>query len=163
MAITGNGYIKRPEFMMLADVSAGGGSPEWELIGDKIEELAITMNPNVATVTDVTGNTSTTLDKYEPTTSAEPFMAKRDSKLFGVLYDIVREEKTLSDVERLFCCVSVFDKDGDKYAAWTQKGIVAVQSFGGDTTGLSVPFEVHWVGGKTHGSFDPATKTFAGA
>ncbi len=168
MAITGTGYIKREEFKIFADVAATAGSPEWELLGDKVEELTLAMNPNVETVTDVTGNTSTTLDRYEVQTDISPVRAKRDSKLAGILYSIVKEEKTLSDVERTFLCVNVFDStttgEGAEaatvYAAWTQKAVIAVQSFGGNTQGLDIPFNIHWIGKRTHGTFNPATKAF---
>lgn len=167
MSITGNGYIKRKEFMVFADVAATSGTAEWELIGDKVEEMSLEMNPNVETVTDITGNTSTTLDKYEVQTSVSPMRAKKESKLFAILYDIVKEEKTLSDVERTFLCVNVFDVTGEgetaTYAAWTQKGVVAVQSYGGSTAGLDIPFNIHWSGEKKHGTFAPSTKTFTAA
>jgi len=167
MSIAGTGYIKREEFMTLMDVSADGTTPEWELIGDKVEEMSLEMNPNVETTTDITGNTSTTLDKYEVQTSVSPMRAKKDSKTFVVLYEIVKNEKTLSDVERNFLCVNVFDKTGESstvtYAAWTQKGVIAVQSYGGGTSGLDIPFNIHWIGKKIYGTFAPGTKTFTAA
>ncbi|HBC31319.1 MAG TPA: hypothetical protein DC024_08775 [Clostridiales bacterium] len=167
MSIEGTGYVKRKEFMVFADVSDTSGTPEWELIGDKVEEMSLEMNPNVETTTDITGNTTTILDKYEVQTSVSPMRAKRESKLFNILYEIVKEEKTLSDVERTFLCVNVFDVTGEgetaAYAAWTQKGIVAVQSYGGNTQGLDIPFNIHWTGQKTYGSFSPTAKTFTAA
>ena len=166
MSITGNGYIKREEFMTFADV-ATASTPEWELIGDKVEDMSLEMNPNVETVTDITGNTTTTLDKYEVQTSVSPMRARKESKLFALLYDIVKNEKTLSDVERTFLCVNVFDKSGEgasaTYAAWTQKGVIAVQNYGGNTQGLDIPFNIHWTGKKTHGTFNPADKEFTEA
>ncbi len=163
MSITGTGFIKRAEMMMFADVSSTA-TPEWELIGEKVEDMSIELNPNVETTTDVTGQTTTTLDKYEPSTSVEPMRAKRQSKLFAILYDIVKREKTLSDVERNFLCVNAFDEvqveTSTEYAAWTQKAVIAVQNFGGDTAALNIPFEIHWTGPKTYGTFDPVTKTF---
>lgn len=162
MAISGTGYIKREEFMTFADV--GEETPEWELIGDKVEEMNLEMNPNVETTSDITGSTTTTLDKYEVQTSVSPLRARRESKLAKILYDIVKEEKTLSDVERDFLCVNIFDKtEDDTYSAWVQKAVIAVQSFGGSTAGLDIPFNIHWQGAKTHGTFDPVTKTFTEA
>ena len=154
MSITGTGYIKRAEFMTFMDVSSTA-TPEWELIGDKVEELSLEMNPNVETVTDITSKTTTTLDKYEVQTSVSPMRAKKESKLFAVLYDIVKHEKILSDVERTCLCVNIFDSTAGTpitYAAWTQKAVIAVQSYGGDTKGLDIPFNLHWSGAKTHGT-----------
>ena len=97
--ITGTGAVKRAEFKLFSDVGEAD-TPEWELPGDRIEELSLEMNPNVETVTDVTGVTATTLDKYEEQTSVEPYYAKRESKLFAWLYSVVRDKKTLADVEK---------------------------------------------------------------
>lgn len=170
MAIEGTGYIKRADFKMFADV--GTDAKEWELIGDKIEEMMLNMNPNVETVTDVTGNTTTTLDRYEVQTDVTPMRAKKESELAKWLYEVVRDEKTLSDVEKEFLCVNIFDAtttttgvDPDivtttVYAAWTQNAVVAVQSYGGNTQGLDIPFNIHWTGKRTHGTFEPSSKAF---
>lgn len=172
MAISGTGYVGRPDFKVFAEVGSTAETKEWELLGDRVEEMGLEMNPNVETMTDVTGNTTTILDKYEIQTSVSPMRAKKESKLFSILYEIVREEKTLSDVEREFLCVNTFDATitttGEApdivtttvYAAWTQKGVIAVQSYGGNTSGLDIPFNIHWSGEKTHGTFDPVTKAF---
>lgn len=168
--ITGKGYIPRKDFMVLANVGEGG-TPEWELIGDRVEEMSLKMNPNIETISDITGMTETTLDRYAVETEVTPMRARRDSKLFAILYDIVKQEKTLSDVEREFLCVNVFDSEttgtGDAaittYAAWKQRAVIAVQSFGGGTAGLDIPFVIHWVGAKTQGSFNPAAKEFTAA
>lgn len=151
MSIAGTGYVKREEFKLFADVSAAE-TPEWELQGDKVEELSLEMNPNVTTVTDVTGVTSTTLDKYEVQTSIAPYRAKKESKLFAILYDIVKNQKTLSDVERTFLCVNIFAAETTAYEAWTQKAVIAVQSYGGGTEGLDIPYNIHWIGERTHGT-----------
>ena len=149
--ITGTGRIKREEFKLFADVGAAD-SPEWELQGSRIEELSLEMNPNIETVRDVTGITDMVLDSYDKKTSVSPYYAKRDSKMAVWLYNVVREEKTLSDVEKTFCCVNIFAGAEGSYDAWTQKAIVAVQSYGGNTKGLQIPYNLHWIGEKTFGT-----------
>lgn len=152
--IAGKGDIKRAEFKMFVDVSeAGDGSAaEWEIIGKKIEDMSLEMNPNVETLTDITGEVQTTLDKYEKQTSVSPYYAKRESKMAAWLYNVVREERTLSDVERTFLCVNIFAGADSKFDAWTQRAVVAVQSYGGDTKGLQIPYNIHWIGEKTFGT-----------
>lgn len=61
--ITGTGAVKRAEFKLFADVGEAE-SPEWELQGDRIEELSLELNPNVETVTDVTGVTISTSRRW---------------------------------------------------------------------------------------------------
>lgn len=152
--ITGTGDIKREAFKMFGDVSeAGDGtSPEWEIIGKKIEDMSLEMNPNVETMTDITGDVQTTLDKYEKQTSVSPYYARKESKMAAWLYNVVREERTLSEVERTFLCVNVFAGADGSFDAWTQKGVVAVQSYGGNTKGLQIPYNIHWIGQKTFGT-----------
>lgn len=159
MAITGEGAIKREEQLLFANVGTGS-TREWEVIGERIEELIQEMNPNIETGSDVLGNNWATLDRYEPSTSVEPFMAKRESKLFAILHEIWKYRKTLTDVELEFLMVDIFDGAEDTKGALLQKGIVAIQSYGGDTTGLGIPFNINWTGPITYGTFDGDTKTF---
>ncbi|WNX84366.1 hypothetical protein RWV98_17595 [Agathobaculum sp. NTUH-O15-33] len=149
--ITGTGYIKREEFKLFADVS-DTATPEWELQGDKVEDLSIEMNANVEKGTDVTGSAYADLDKYEEQTSVEPYRARKESKLFAILYDIVKFRKTLSDVQRKFLCVNIFKNASGTYDAWTQDCIIEVQSYGGDTKGLAIPYNIHWTGKRTYGT-----------
>ena len=152
--ITGTGDIKREAFKMFVDASetGDGSTPEWEIIGKKIEDMSLEMNPNVETMTDITGDVQTTLDKYEKQTSVSPYYARKESKMAAWLYNVVREERTLSEVERTFLCVNVFAGSDGKFDAWTQKGVVAVQSYGGNTKGLQIPYNIHWIGRKTFGT-----------
>ena len=150
--IAGTGDIKRREFAMFVDISLDDEGTNWEIVGRKIEDLSLEMNPNVETLTDITGLTQTTLDKYEKQTSVSPYYARRDSKMSEWLYNVVRNEKTLSDVEKTFLCVNIFAGADGSYDAWTQKAIVAVQSYGGDTKGVQIPYTLYWIGEKTFGT-----------
>lgn len=150
--IAGTGDIKRREFAMFVDISLDDEGANWEIVGRKIEDLSLEMNPNVETLTDITGLTQTTLDKYEKQTSVSPYYARRDSKMSEWLYNVVRNEKTLSDVEKTFLCVNIFAGADGSYDAWTQKAIVAVQSYGGDTKGVQIPYTLYWIGKKTFGT-----------
>ena len=150
--IAGTGDIKRREFAMFVDISLDDEGTNWEIVGRKIEDLSLVMNPNVETLTDITGLTQTTLDKYEKQTSVSPYYARRDSKMSEWLYNVVRNEKTLSDVEKTFLCVNIFAGADGSYDAWTQKAIVAVQSYGGDTKGVQIPYTLYWIGEKTFGT-----------
>lgn len=149
--IAGTGAVKREEFKLFANVGTEE-APEWELQGKRIEDLSLELNPNVETVTDITGITDTLLDKYEPQTSVSPYYARRESKLAAWLYNIVRDGKTLTEVEKTFCCVNIFAGAEGSYDAWMQKAVVAVQSYGGDTKGLQIPYNLYWIGERTHGT-----------
>ena len=157
--ITGTGYIKRSEHKLFADVGTAD-KPAWELQGDRNEDLSMALNPNVENGEDVTGKTYADLDKYEEETDVETYRAQRDSQWAQKLYDIVKYRKTLSDVVHKFCTVNAFAGEDGKYDAWVQEAVVAVQSIGGDTKGVNIPYNLHWVGERTFGTFDLSTLTF---
>lgn len=161
MAISGTGLIKRKEFMHFVNVGTTE-TPEWELLGEGIEELSREMNNNVENTTDILGNNVTTVTKGNQVSSFDPFKCRKDSKLFAKLYAIYTDDLELSDVEMEFLEVSVFDEVSDGvYSAIKQTGAIDLKSIGGDTTGLDMPFDVNYIGAKTKGTFTASTKTFA--
>lgn len=157
--IKGAGYIKRSEHKLFANVGTDA-SPEWELQGDRNDELNTELNPNVETGEDVTGKTYADLDKYEEETDVETYRAQRDSKWAAILFDIYKYRKTLTDAVHTFCVVNTFAGASGAYDAWTQQAVVAVQSVGGDTKGMNLPYNIHWMGERTYGTFDLDTLTF---
>lgn len=159
--IEGTGKIARKDVMHFVDISSTA-TPEFEQLGDGIESLTREMNNNVETKQDITGVTSTNITKGNQVSSFSPFKAKKDSKLFAKLYKIYTDDLELSDVEMDFLEVSVFDEISEGvYSAIKQRGAVDLKSFGGDTTGLDMPFDVNFIGKKVKGNFTVATKTFA--
>ena len=93
----------------------------------------------------------------------ETYRALRESKWAEILYNIVKYRKTLTDVVHTFCVVNTFAGVAGKFDAWTQKAVVAVQSTGGDTKGMNMPYNIHWTGERTYGTFDLDTLTFTPA
>lgn len=133
-----------------------------ELIGRGIEELSISQGANVTTVKDITGVTETSLDGYEKTTDLEPIYVRGGDKFSELLDTIEEQELTGDDVIKEFVVAKAYKKTADgKYSAWKQSAVVELTSFGGDTSGVQCPATLHWVGERTHGTFDPTTKTFA--
>lgn len=160
MSIKGEGKIKRKDVMHFANVGTKS-EPEWEQVGDGIEELTREMNNNVEAKTDITGNTSVTVSKGNQVSSVSPFKAKKESKLFQKLYQIYTDDLELSDVEMEFLEVSVFDEISEGlYSAIKQNAAIDLKSFGGPTTGLEMPFDINYMGEKEKGNFDPTTKTY---
>ncbi len=163
--IAGTGYIKRSEHKIFANVGTETPAPayEWELQGDRNEDMSTALNPNVESGEDVTGQVYADLDKYEEETDVETYRAKRDSKWAAILYDIYRGRKTLTDAVHSFCVVNTFAGADGAYDAWVQKAVVALQSVGGDTKGMNMPYNIHWIGERVYGTFDLETLTFTPA
>ena len=59
--------------------------------------------------------------------------------------------------------VHLWDEDESKtgsYVAYKEDAIIEVSSYGGDTTGYQIPFNVHHTGNRIKGLFALTTKTF---
>jgi len=46
------------------------------------------------------------------------------------------------------------------FVAYSEEAIIEVSSYGGDTTGYQIPFNVHHTGNRKKGTFNVTTKTF---
>lgn len=130
---------------------------KYEKLGEDLEELGIELNPTVDTKTNILGETSTNLTGYEKQTSVEPYYAKAGTDLFAFLQSIIDDEKTLDDVKTDIVEVHTWEADTEgAYTAYKQNVVIAVKSYGGSTDGYQIPFDIHFIGAKTKGTFTPA-------
>lgn len=152
--------IKRDMFLSLIDATPAA-APTWEMLGVSMEELSIEMNPNVVKFTNVLGETVVEVDRYEKSATIEPYKALKGTALFEFLKDIVENEKTHSDLETEVVNVNLFDEPaGGAYPAIREKVVIAVTSYGGSNEALQIPFEVHFTGIRTKGTYNRTTKEF---
>lgn len=155
---------KREQYLVLMNVAASGATtPEYEALGKDNEDMSQTLNNEVNATKNVLGQTSVEVTKGNQTTSVDPFKMDDTSKIATILHDIFVNEKELSDVEHEFIQVflnkPVAESEGE-YEAFQQIGAIDLKSYGGDTTGISAPFDINWLGERIFGTFNPTTKTF---
>lgn len=154
-----NDKIKRKQFATY--LQAKGTEEKYVLLGVDLEEMLVEMNANVEKTTNILGTTSITLDKYEKQSSVEPYKAVKGDSLFTWLQSIVDEEKTLSEVETKVCHVKLWEQEKEgAYPATEEDVVVEVVSYGGDTTGYQIPFNIHYTGVRRQGTFNTSTNTF---
>lgn len=164
MAETITGKIKRKFMANYIDAAPPSESKEsYVRLGKDLEEYIVEMNANVETKNNIWGETSVTLDSYQPQASVEPYYAEIGEPLFERLQGIVDEQQTLDDLKTSVVEVHLWDPveaaDGT-YVACKEDAIIEVSSYGGDTTGYQIPFNVHHSGNRVKGKFVLATKTF---
>lgn len=123
----------------------------WEIIGDDIEEMSVEMNPDTETLKNILGQTKTTDNGYEPTMDADPFYADPEKKLYSMIRDIALDRKKGDACKTLMLEVIVEDTEATNHLAYVQEVIVKPQSYGGDTSGLNIPFQVSEDGKRTKG------------
>ena len=163
---TVTGKIKRKFMAHYIDAAAPGAGSEaakYVRLGKDLEEFNVEMNANVETKNNILGETSVNLDSYQPQASAEPYYAEIGDPLFERLQAIIDERQTLDDLKTSVVEVHLWDEDESKtgsYVAYKEDAIIEVSSYGGDTTGYQIPFNVHHTGNRVKGLFTLATKAF---
>lgn len=164
MADVYTGKIKRKWMANYIDAARPSGTkPEYVRLGDDLEEYSVEMNANVSKKNNIKGETPVILDSYQPQASAEPYYAVIGSPLFMRLQEIIDERQTLDDLKTSILEVHLWEEDSTAsgtYVAYKEEAIIEVSSYGGDTTGYQIPFNVHHTGVRVKGMFDISTNTF---
>lgn len=152
--------IKRELFKTFINVTPSSAA-SYEVLGDDLEELNVEMGANVVRSANILGGNSISIDRYEKTASIEPYKADSGTGLFTFLKDIIDEEKTLDDLKTDVVHVDVFGTAvSGAYPAHKEIVIVEVVSYGGNTEGFQIPFNLLFTGQRTAGTFNPTTKAF---
>lgn len=164
MAETYAGKIKRMWMANFIDSALpSSDKASYVRLGDDLEEYNVEMNANVETKNNILGETSVTLDSYQPQASVDPYYAVIGDPMFERLQRIVDERQTLDDLKTSVVEVHLWEEDSTtsgSYVAYKEDAIIEVSSYGGDTTGYQIPFNVHHTGNRTKGLFALDTKTF---
>lgn len=151
---------KREEYIVFG-VFGSGSSETLEAIGKDNEDMSRTMNNETNSFKNVLGVTSVEVTKGAQTTTVDPFKQESDSKMSEFLQRIYFEDLEGSDLEMEFIEVSLNgEAQSGEYPAFKQTGVINLQSHGGDTTGISDPFDINWKGARIYGTFNPTTKKF---
>ena len=138
-----------------------GEEPTYTRLGADLEEYTIELNPNVETKTNILGETTTTIDSYQPQSSVEPYYAIEGDELFTWLQNCIDTRATLDDLKVKTLEVHLWEEDGTgTFVAYQEDAVVEITSYGGDTTGYQIPFNLHNTGNRVKGKFALATKTF---
>jgi len=158
-----SGAIERKFMRHFINTTPAGNTAEYEVIGKDLEEFNVELNPEVETKANILGETSVKISKYEPQGSVEPYYAEDGSPLFALLQGIVDGRKTLDETKTDAVEVHLWEEvtgAAGSYVAYRETCWLEVQSYGGDTTGYQIPFNVHYKGDRVKGKFNLATKTF---
>ncbi len=115
---------------------------EWEVLGDDIEEMSVELNPDTEQKKTILGKTRTTDNGYQPSMSADPYYADPTKKIYPKIRDIALDRLKGDACRTLMLEVIVEDTAAPKHLAYVQEVMVKPQSYGGDTSGVNIPFDV---------------------
>ena len=105
----------------------------------------------------ILGETTFTHNGYEISASAEPFYAREGDALFEALQNIIDTGAQYEGCATTIVEVHLWDEGTTTgtYVAYQQPCYLVPTSYGGDTSGYQIPFNVNYVGEKVKGIFTP--------
>lgn len=133
-------------------------------LGKDLEEFSVELNPDIETSKNILGENSVKHNGYEASSSANPVYYEYDNALTEKVMEIAMLRKTGDECKTTY--VEVLLKPGEPGAAPAviravrEDVYVIPTSYGGDTSGVQVPFEIRFAGNRVEGTFDITTKKF---
>ena len=155
--------IERKYMAHFLNATFGGdtGTASYVRLGKDLEEYSPELSANVEKKQNILGQTSVTIDSYQKQGEVSPYYAEKGDALFEKLQAIIDGDLTLDDLKTDIVEVKLWETESSgAYPAVKEECYVEVSSYGGDTTGYQIPFNVHYTGVKTTGTFNVSTKTF---
>jgi len=146
-------------------LNAAFSDPETKYVrlGRDLEEYTPELSANVEKKSNILGETAVVIDSYQKQGEVTPYYAEEGDPLFEKLQAILDGDLVLDDLKTDMVEVKLWGEEEDAYPAVKEECYIEIVSYGGDTTGYQIPFNVHYTGVKTTGTFDPETKTFTPA
>ena len=109
----------------------------------------------------ILGQTSVVISGYQKTAAVEPYYAESDSMLFKRLQEIIDGDLVLDQLKTQVVEVKLWEPDEQgAYPAVLEQAYIEVSSYGGDTNGYCINFNLHYTGEKTMGKFHLADNSF---
>lgn len=135
---------------------------EYVRLGKDLEEFSVELNPDVETSKNILGENSVKHSGYDASSDADPVYYEYDDALTEKMMEIAMLRKTGDACKTSY--VEVLLKPTENaptvIRAVREDVIVVPNSYGGDTSGVQVPFTVHFAGNRVVGTFDLETKKF---
>ena len=133
-------------------------------LGRDLEEFNVELNPDVERKKNILGESSVAHIGFEVCSDAAPFYYDYDDALSQKIMDIALSRATADACKTSY--VEVVLKPGEDggaptvVSAWREDVLVIPTSYGGDTSGVQVPFTINYAGNRVSGTFDLSTKKF---
>lgn len=156
--------IERKYLAHYLNATFGEGEAKYCRLGKDLEEYSPELSANVEKKSNILGETSVVIDSYQKQGEVSPYYADTSDPLFEKLQAIIDNDEALDALKTDIVEVKLWGEDSSgAFPAVKEECYIEVVSYGGDTTGYQIPFNVHYTGVKTKGTFNPATKAFTPA
>ena len=155
--------IERKYMAHYLNAAFGEETASYCRLGADLEEYAPELSANVEKKANILGQTSIVIDSYQKQGEVSPYYAEEGDPLFEKLQAILDGDLVLDDLKTDMVEVKLWGDEDGAYPAVKEECYIEIVSYGGDTTGYQIPFNVHYTGVKTKGTFNVQTKTFTAA
>lgn len=124
---------------------------QWDVIGKDNDDLSKALNPDTETSKNVLGEATFKHSGYEPEIDVDPFYIDSERHMYEKMLQNALEEKYGEDdlvghfAEAFFTSVDT-EKRTMKGYCFVRSAWFVPQSTGGDTSGYSIPVNIHPVG-----------------
>lgn len=139
---------------------------DYQLIGIDLTSFSVNLNPQIDTTTNILGQTSVIHRGYQPTSAVDTFYHDAKKALEAKVIELAMSRKFSGDacktsyVEVLYLEGENDETEPTPIHAYREDIICAINSYGGDISGVQSPFDIHYAGNRVKGTFDRKTKKF---
>ncbi len=153
--------IERKYMAHYLNAAFGEETASYCRLGADLEEYAPELSANVEKKANILGQTSIVIDSYQKQGEVAPYYAEADDPLFEKLQEIIDGDLVLDDLKTDIVEVKLWgEASAGAYPAVKEECYVEIVSYGCYTTGYQIPFNIHYTGVKTAGTFNIESKTF---
>ena len=138
---------------------------DYQRIGKDLEEFNVELAPNIETKANILGENSVLHTGYETTASADPVYYEYDDALTEKIMEIAMLRKSGDACKTSYVEVllkpGVSSSDAPTVVRAVREDVLLIpSSYGGDTSGVQVPFTVNFNGNRVEGTWDVTNKKF---
>ena len=145
---------ERKLLRIAVDVSTSAAStPSWEILGGGIESSDLETNPEVESKQDILGNNRTSVKKFEPAQSLDPYTVEGGSAIHDILTRLflLKEKSGFSQFKILVMYGWMKNEKGDIYAEIHKNSTITMSKYGGDSY-VDMPIDIKLSNDKTYGT-----------
>jgi hypothetical protein len=146
------GQLSRKHLLHFIDANFNKSeTPNWFLIGKDIEDLSVSLNPDVQTKKNILDETVAEDNGYEPSIDADTYYANTNDAIYSKLKEIAMNRLTGDACKTRILEVMVDNKNGP-YDAWMEDIVVKPQSYGGASGHINIPYNISFDGNRKQGT-----------
>jgi hypothetical protein len=128
------------------------GSLGYFLVGKDIDDLSVDMNGSFETTKNILDETSVSDTGYEPQVSVTPYYADPEDDIYEFLEDLALNRKSGDDCAAQYLEVLITDTSASSHKAWQEDCKIEIVSYGGDTNGMQIEYNILPCGNRTEGT-----------